>query len=99
MQIKDQDGKDVSEATLRMSKQEIVELLVATSEIDDGTADHAFMRDQTGRTLAVYLDDPVDLDPLERGTDWWIGLLILAIVLLVVVGAFTLARSVIDLLF
>lgn len=81
-----------------MTKQEVTELLVATSQIDDGSADHGFLRDQEGTTLGLYVDTG-EPGPLQRQTDWWLGPIILLLVVILIVGAYTIARSIIDLLF
>lgn len=98
MEIRDGAGKRVQEATLRLSPEEMTDLLVATSQIDDGTTEHAVIRDQDGNVLAVYLDRP-ESTPIERGMDWWVGPIILTAVVLLGIGAFTVARALVRLLF
>lgn len=98
MHIEDARGRPIAEATVTLTKEEVTDLLIAASQIDDGTAGHAILRDPTGTTLAVYqaTEEPT---PLARQIDWWVGPLILFVIVLVVVGAFTIARAVVDLLF
>jgi hypothetical protein len=96
--IQDASGKTLQEVTLRLDAQEVTELMVAASELDDGSKDHALVRDPAGVTLAVYSADQ-DAGPIARQTDWWLGPLILVGVVLMVAGAFTLARGAIGLLF
>lgn len=98
MDIKDGRGHDLEEVVLRLSSDEMADLLVATSEVDDGTADHVFLRDASGRTLAIY-PDREESQPLERASDWWVGPLLLGVILLLVIGAFSVARSLVGLLF
>lgn len=98
VQILDAGGRPLSEVIVRLSEQEIAELLVAASEMDDGATDHAVIRDPAGTTVALYRDAG-EPQPLERHLDWWVGPLILAAVLLMVIGAFTLARGAVRLLF
>lgn len=98
MQIRDGQGRLLTEAVLQLSHQEISELLVAASEVDDGAVEHAMVRDSSGQTLAMYLDtgEPA---PLSRHVDWLIGPAILLAVILMVVGAYTVARGFIRLIF
>lgn len=98
MEIRDARGKQIPEATLRMSKEEVTDLLVEASQVDDGSKEHALLRDQSGTTLAIYVETD-EAAPLERHTDWWVGPLILFLVLLVLMGAFTLAKGIVSLLF
>ncbi len=98
MEIRDARGKQTPEAILRMSRQEVTDLLVEASQVDDGSKEHALIRDAAGTTLAIYVETE-EAPPLERHTDWWAGPLILFLVLLVLIGAFTLARGIVALLF
>ncbi|MDQ4149943.1 MAG: hypothetical protein M3164_08165 [Actinomycetota bacterium] len=98
MEISDPRGRNLTEVTVHLTEDEITELLVAASELDDRTSDHALLRDRDGSTLAVYRRTD-EKGPLERGTDWWVGLAVLLLVILVVVGAYTVARSILGLLF
>jgi hypothetical protein len=98
MEIKDSRGRTLNEVTIRLSDEETTELLVAASQLDDASVEHAMLRDKAGYTLAVYRDTDQP-SPLQRGTDWWVGLVVLLVVLLVTVGAYTIARGIIGLLF
>jgi hypothetical protein len=98
VQIQDQGGKPIQEVTVTLTSDEVTELLVGTSQIDDGSRDHAFLRDHDGTVLAVYRDDTT-AGPLKTGTDWWVGPILLLAALLLIVGAFTIARGVVGLLF
>lgn len=98
MKIQDARGQALEEVTLRFNSEEITELLVAASQIEDGSMDHALIRDRSGLTVGIYsLSD--DDEPLERHMDWWVGPVLLLLVILLGAGAFTLARGVISLLF
>jgi hypothetical protein len=98
MEIKDSRGRTLNEVTLRLNEGEVTELLVAASQLEDASIEHAMLRDRGGSTLAVYRDTD-QKSPLQRGTDWWVGLAILLLVMLVTVGAYTIARSIMELLF
>ena len=98
MEIRDPQGRPLLEVTVHLSQGEISDLLVAASEIDDGGAAHAVLRDEAGNALALYRqsDEP---GPLARQTDWLIGPAILLAVVLMAVGAFTMARGLLRILF
>ena len=98
MEILDGRGKSIPEATLKLSKEEVTDLLVETSQVDDGSKDHALLRDESGSTLAIYVETD-EKAPLEKHVDWWVGPLILIFVVLVVVGAITIARGIVSLIF
>ncbi len=94
----DAQGRNLEEVVLSLSKEELGELMVGAFQVDEGTAEHAVVRDPGGRVVALYLasDEP---PPLARQTDWWLGPIILVAVLLIVIGAYTVARGIVDLLF
>lgn len=98
MRIFDHRGKQIPEATIKLPKEEITELLIAASQIDDGTTDHKLLRDPSGNNLAIYLDTG-EKTPIQRQTDWWVGPLILILVVILVIGVYTIARSLINFLF
>lgn len=98
MQITDSSGRALSEVTVRLTTGEVTELLVAASEIDDGTTDHNLLRDGEGSALALYVERG-EASPLERGTDWWVGPILLLLAIFVLVGAFTIAKGFVGLLF
>ncbi|HEX2258988.1 MAG TPA: hypothetical protein VHJ40_04520 [Actinomycetota bacterium] len=98
MEIKDGRGRTLNEVTIRLNDDETVELLVAASQLEDASIEHAMLRDKAGSTLAVYRDSDQP-NPLQRGADWWLGLAVLLLVVMVTVGAYTIARGIIALLF
>lgn len=97
MEITDDRGRSLTEVTLRLTEEEVTDLLVAASDLE-GETEHAMLRAEDGTTLAVYraTDEPT---PLEKGSDWWLGPLVLVAVILVVVGAYTIGRGIVNLLF
>ncbi|MGH2732039.1 MAG: hypothetical protein ACRDJG_03700 [Actinomycetota bacterium] len=98
MEILDARGRNLEEVVLSLSREELGELMVGASQVDDGSSEHAVVRDRGGRAVALYLasDEP---PPLARHTDWWLGPIILVAVLLIAIGAYTVARELVDLLF
>lgn len=98
MEILDARGRVLEEVTLRFTPEEVTELLVAASEIEEGSVDHALIRDRSGLTVGIYAQVDDD-EPLERHMDWWVGPVLLLLVILLAAGAFTLARGALSLLF
>jgi hypothetical protein len=97
MRIQDPSGRLIEETTITLTRDEVTELLVAVSRLDDAASDHEILRDEAGTAIALYRGELSD--PLERQTDWWVGPLILILVILAAVGAFTIGRGIIELLF
>lgn len=83
---------------MRLDQGEMEELLVAASQVDEKGEGYAILRDAGGTALALYLETGEE-PPLARHADWWLGPLLLVAVLLMVVGAYTLARGAVRLLF
>lgn len=98
MELTDSSGRALNEVTVRLTAGEVTELLVAASEIDDGTTDHHLVRDPDGSALALYVERD-DATPLERGMDWWVGPVLLLVAIFILIGIFTVARGVVGLLF
>lgn len=98
MEITDDRGRSLTEVTLRLTEDEVTDLLVAASDLEGEGTEHAMLRSDDGTTLAVYraTDEPT---PLEKGSDWWLGPLVLIAVILVVVGAYTIGSGIVNLLF
>lgn len=98
MEIRDGQGHPLPEVTVHLSEAEVSDLLVAASEIETGDRGHAVLRDEAGNALALYraTDEP---GPLARQTDWLIGPAILVAVVLMLVGAYTVARGFLRILF
>ena len=97
VEIQDAQGHPLEEVTLHLSPAEVADLLVGASSLDDGDADHAVIRDDEGRSVALYLGG--EAAPLNRSFDWWVGPIVLLLVVVLAAGAFTLARGLIHSLF
>lgn len=98
MDIADDRGRALNEVTVRLTEDEVTELLVAASDLEADPEAHAVIRGGDGTALAVYRATG-EAGPLQRGTDWWLGPLVLVAVILVIVGAYTIGRGIVDLLF
>lgn len=99
MDILDAQGNRLEEVLIRLNPEEVADLLVGASSIDDGSADHAVIRDPGGRSLALYLGEADDETPIDRQSDWWVGPIILLVVVFLAAGAYTLARGLVHILF
>ncbi|MGQ0678593.1 MAG: hypothetical protein ACT4OM_02855 [Actinomycetota bacterium] len=98
MELTDGRGRPMDEVTIRLNADEVTDLLVATSRLDGGGADHAVVHDSAGSAVALYRQTGAPT-ALERSTDWWVGPLILVAALFMIVGAYTIARGLLGLLF
>ena len=98
MDIRDSHNRVVAEVTVRLTRDELTDLFLGASDVEEGTADHVYLRDKAGSTMAIYMDAG-DSRALERGTDWWVGPILLFALVLLVIGAFTVARGLVGLLF
>lgn len=98
MRILDARGHPLEEVTVRLSSEEVTDLLVAASQIEDGSIDHALLRDPAGGMVGIYLETG-EASPLERHWDWWVGPLLLLLAILLVTGAFSLGKGLLSLLF
>lgn len=99
MEITDAQGHTIEQVTVRLTPEEVANLMVGASSLDDGNADHAVIGDDEGRSLALYLAASGDATPLERQSDWWVGPIILVVAVFVLAGAYYLANGLIHLLF
>lgn len=98
MEIRDHRGHEIEEVVVKLDPEEVTSLLVAASELEDAR-DHVVVKKGQGPTLALYRSDTAGEDPLKRQTDWWLGPLILVVVIFTVIGAFTLARALVGWIF
>ncbi|MGH2813284.1 MAG: hypothetical protein ACRDI1_11325 [Actinomycetota bacterium] len=98
MRIQDGRGRSLVEVTLELEEPEVTELMVAASQLEDGSVGHAMVTDAQGNAVALYRRSR-DLEPLERQVDWWLGPLILVAVMLMGAGAFTVVRAIVQALF
>lgn len=99
MEIRDAQGRTLEEVTIQLVASEVTDLMVGASSLDDGNADHAVIRDEDGRSLALYLGEPGEESPIDRQSDWWVGPIILVVAVFVIAGAYSLASGLIHLLF
>jgi hypothetical protein len=98
VELRDARGRLLEEVVVKLSDDEVAELLVAASQLDGTDTGHALLRTGEGTTLALFRETG-EAPELARGTDWWMGPVVLVAVLFLVVGAYTIARGVLGLIF
>ena len=92
MRIEDRSGESLSEATVSVDDEELMDLLQGLADVIEGQREHLHFAQPGGPQLVVRRAAQGDPDPLGRQMDWWLGPLVLLGALLVVIGAATLIR-------
>lgn len=92
MKIEDRQGESLAEATVTVDDQELVDLLQGLADVIEGKRPHLHFSQLGGPQLVVRRNAEADDDPLGRQLDWWMGPLILAGLVFVVIGAYTVVR-------
>ena len=98
MKIENRGGESLTEATITVDDEELIDLLQGLADVVEGTREHLHFQQIGGPQLVVRRRAEGDDDPLRRQMDWWLGPLVLFGTILVVVGAATLIRWVVGLL-
>ena len=92
MKIEDRQGESLHEATVTVDDEELVDLLQGLADVIEGKRPHLHFSQLGGPQLVVRRSAEADDDPLGRQLDWWMGPLILAGLVFVVIGAYTVVR-------
>ena len=92
MRIEDRAGGSLSEATVTVDDEELIDLLQGLADVVEGHREHLHFAQPGGPQLVIRRAAEGDPDPLGRQMDWWLGPLVLLGALLVVIGAATLIR-------
>jgi hypothetical protein len=92
MRIEDHRGNSLSEATVTVDDQELVDLLQGLADVIEGQRTHLHFKQLGGPQLVVRRASESDDDPLGRQMDWWVGPAVLLGLVFVVIGAFTVIR-------
>lgn len=92
MKIEDRHGESLTEATVTVDDQELMDLLQGLADVVEGSREHLHFNQVGGPQLVVRKTHGSDDDPLGRQLDWWLGPLVLAGAILLVIGAATLIR-------
>jgi hypothetical protein len=92
MRIEDQRGQPLSEATVTVDDEEIIDLLRGLADVIEGERAHLHFSQLGGPQLVVRRSAESDADPLRRHMDWWVGPAVLLGALCLTVGAVTVLR-------
>ncbi|HEX2294848.1 MAG TPA: hypothetical protein VHN37_06015 [Actinomycetota bacterium] len=92
MKIEDRQGESLHEATVTVDDEELIDLLQGLADVVEGKREHLHFSQLGGPQLVVRRTAEAEDDPLGRQLDWWMGPLILAGVVFVVIGAATVVR-------
>jgi hypothetical protein len=98
MRIEDRNGRSLSEATVTIDDQELIDLLQGLADVVEGERPHLHFSQLGGPQLVVRRESEADADPLGRQVDWWVGPAVLLAAVFVIVGAFTVVRWAVNLL-
>ena len=98
MRIEDKSGRSLTEATVTVSDEELVDLLQGLADIIEGERPHLHFSQLGGPQLVVRRAAESDDDPLGRQMDWWVGPAVLFGLVFVIIGAFTVVRWAVALL-
>ena len=92
MKIEDRQGESLSEATVTVDDEELIDLLQGLADVVEGKREHLHFSQLGGPQLVVRRTTEAEDDALGRQLDWWMGPLILFGLVFVVIGAFTVVR-------
>jgi hypothetical protein len=92
MKIEDRQGESLHEATVTVDDEELIDLLQGLADVVEGKREHLHFQQLGGPQLVVRRTAEAEDDPLGRQLDWWMGPLILAGLVFVVIGAYTVVR-------
>lgn len=92
MKIEDRQGESLTEATVTVDDDELIDLLQGLADVVEGQREHLHFSQLGGPQLVVRRTAEAEDDPLGRQLDWWMGPLILVGIVFVVIGAATVIR-------
>ncbi len=92
MRIEDKSGTSLTEATVSLTDEELVELLQGLADVIEGDRPHLHFSQLGGPQLVIRRVAEADADPLGRQMDWWVGPAVLGAAVFIVIGAFTVVR-------
>lgn len=92
MKIEDRQGESLTEATVTVDDEELIDLLQGLADVVEGKRGHLHFSQLGGPQLVVRRTAEAEDDPLGRQLDWWMGPLILVGLVFVVIGAATVVR-------
>lgn len=97
MKIEDRRGESLTEATVTVDDEELIDLLQGLADVVEGTREHLHFNQLGGPQLVVRREADGDSDPIGRQLDWWMGPAVLVAVVFLIIGAVTFVRWAVDL--
>jgi hypothetical protein len=98
VKIENRKGESLPEATVTLDDNELVDLLQGLADVIEDERRHLHFSQAGGPELVVRRSSEADTDPLRHQMDWWVGPAVLALVVLVILGAATFVRWAVGLL-
>ena len=92
MKIEDRKGDSLTETTITVDDEELIDLLQGLADVVEGKREHLHFAQVGGPQLVVRRTHEADSDPLRRQMDWWLGPAVLFGVLFVIIGLVTVFR-------
>ncbi len=92
MRIEDRKGTSLTEATITVGDEEIIDLLQGIADVIEGKREHLHFAQVGGPQLVVRRSHEDDADPIGHQMDWWAGPLILFGTLFIIIGFITVVR-------
>jgi hypothetical protein len=89
MRIEDRSGEPLTEATVSVDDDELIDLLQGLADVVEGERDHLHFQQLGGPQLVVRRSVEGQDDPLRRQVDWWVGPLVLFGAVFLIVGVIT----------
>ena len=92
MKIEDRSGESMTETTITVDDEELIDLLQGLADVVEGKREHLHFAQVGGPQLVVRRTSEADDDPLGRQMDWWLGPAVLFGTLFVIIGLVTVVR-------
>jgi hypothetical protein len=92
VKIEDKKGDPLTEATVVVDDEELIDLLQGLADVIEGQREHLHFNQLGGPQLVIRRTAEAEADPLGRQTDWWMGPLVLVAAVFIVIGAVTVVR-------
>jgi hypothetical protein len=92
MRIENKTGESLTEATVVVDDEELVDLLQGLADVIEGQREHLHFNQLGGPQLVIRRTAEAESDPLGRQTDWWMGPLVLVAAVFIIIGAVTVVR-------
>ncbi len=92
MRIEDRRGEPIVETTVTVDDAELIEMLEGLADLVEGKREHVHFDASPDQQLVVKKGSTEETEPIERQMDWWVGPLVLGMVLFFAIGLVTFIR-------